>query len=83
MGLYEIWAKFQRHLWAGLGAFLSSDFSSILLVHSFVRFFIEFCVYALVLALFCDMWVDGAVLDISEMSKAYGHSKLDTIICIS
>ena len=27
-GLYEIWAKCQRHLWAGFVSFLSTDFSS-------------------------------------------------------
>ena len=35
----------------GLGHFLSTYFSSILLVHSFVRFFIEFCVCNIVFLL--------------------------------
>ena len=54
--------KFQRHLWAGLFSFLSTDFSCDLLRHSFLRFFTKFCVYALVLVFLCVGGRDKAEL---------------------
>ena len=41
-------------------------FSTILLIHSFLRFFTEFCVYAMFLALFCATWLQGNIYKCSE-----------------
>ena len=60
MGLYEIWAKCQRHLWAGLVSFLSTDFSSILFVHKFRAIFHSILRLLNGSCFVLDKWVDGA-----------------------
>ena len=61
---------------AGRCAFLSTDFSTILLRYSFSAIFHSICFCALIHALFRDKWQrKGRRLGKSEMDKAYRHSE--------
>ena len=80
MGLYEIWAKCQRHLWAGIVSFFSTDFSSIFLVHSFERFFIEFCVCDIVSCFVLGRWVDGAEFRCKRKSQRHLWAGIESLL---
>ena len=62
---------------AGRCAFLSTDFSRNLLVHSFLRFFTGFCIYALFLAWFSTRSIKwGGILLKTKCKRHCGRTSL-------